>query len=102
MVTELHVGIDDTDSEKGGCTTYTATVLFHELSSRGLKPSDFPWLVRLNPNIPWKTRGSSAVESGFRCVDHVDAKLVLRDNLALMDQELINRILFGGLHLLNA
>jgi len=28
-------------------------------------------------------------------VDHVDAKLVLRDNLALMDQELINRILFG-------
>ena len=40
-------------------------------------------------------RDSSAVESGFKCVEHVDAKLVLRDNLALMDQELINRILFG-------
>ena len=47
------------------------------------------------PRCRRKTRGSSAVESGLRCVDHVDAKLVLRDNLALMDQELINRILFG-------
>ena len=46
------------------------------------------------PRCRRKTRGSSAAESGFRCVDHVDAKLVLRDNLALMDQELINRILF--------
>ncbi len=47
------------------------------------------------PRCRRKTRGLVAVESGFRCVDHVDAKLVLRDNLALMDQELINRILFG-------
>ena len=47
------------------------------------------------PRCRRKTRGSSAVESGFRCVDHVDAKLVLRDNLALMDQEVIGRILFG-------
>ena len=47
------------------------------------------------PRCRRKTRGSSAVESGLRCVDHVDAKLVLRDNLALMDQELITRILFG-------
>jgi len=47
------------------------------------------------PRCRRKTRGFFAVESGFRCVDHVDAKLVLRDNLALMDQELINRILFG-------
>src|SRR5439155_439959 len=66
MLTELHVGIDDTDSEKGGCTTYTATVLFQELSSRGFKPSDFPWLVRLNPNIPWKTRGNGALSLHFR------------------------------------
>src|SRR2546422_764955 len=47
------------------------------------------------PHYRRKTRGSSAVESDFRCVEHVDAKLVLWDNLALMDQELINRILFG-------
>src|SRR3989442_13222142 len=65
MLTELHIGIDDTDSEKGGCTTYTATVLFQELIERGFKPSDFPWLVRLNPNIPWKTRGNGALAVHF-------------------------------------
>jgi len=65
MLTELHIGIDDTDSEKGGCTTYTATVLFQNLIERGFKPSDFPWLVRLNPNIPWKTRGNGALAVHF-------------------------------------
>jgi tRNA(Ile2)-agmatinylcytidine synthase len=65
MLTEFHIGIDDTDSEKGGCTTYTAAVLFQELLKRGFKPSDFPWLVRLNPNIPWKTRGNGALAIHF-------------------------------------
>src|SRR5207247_3194915 len=65
MLTELHIGIDDTDSEKGGCTTYTAAVLFQNLIERGFKPSDFPWLVRLNPNIPWKTRGNGALAVHF-------------------------------------
>src|SRR5205809_5790324 len=65
MLTELHIGIDDTDSQKGGCTTYTATVLFQDLIERGFKPSDFPWLVRLNPNIPWKTRGNGALAVHF-------------------------------------
>src|SRR2546426_1041254 len=64
-LTEFHIGIDDTDSEKGGCTTYTATVLFQNLIERGFKPSDFPWLVRLNPNIPWKTRGNGALAVHF-------------------------------------
>jgi len=64
-LTEFHIGIDDTDSEKGGCTTYTATVLFQELFNRGLRPFDFPWLVRLNPNIPWKTRGNGALAIHF-------------------------------------
>jgi tRNA(Ile2)-agmatinylcytidine synthase len=59
--TEFHIGIDDTDSESGGCTTYTAAVLFQELCNRGVEPTDFPWLVRLNPNIPWKTRGNGAL-----------------------------------------
>jgi len=70
MLTELHIGIDDTDSEKGGCTTYTAAVLFQELSSRGFKPFDFPWLVRLNPNIPWKTRGNGALAVHFFVEEH--------------------------------
>lgn len=61
MLTEFHIGIDDTDSPRGGCTTYTAAIIFQELVRRGVTPSDFPWLVRLNPNIPWKTRGNGAL-----------------------------------------
>jgi len=63
--TEFHIGIDDTDSRLHGCTTYTATLLFQELVSKGFKPIDFPWLVRLNPNIPWKTRGNGALSLHF-------------------------------------
>ncbi len=65
MQTEFHIGIDDTDSRIGGCTTYTATLLFQELASKGFKPIDLPWLVRLNPNIPWKTRGNGALSLHF-------------------------------------
>ena len=65
MLTEFHIGIDDTDSRLGGCTTYTAALLFQELVSKGFKPIDFPWLVRLNPNIPWKTRGNGALSLHF-------------------------------------
>src|SRR5881409_856775 len=61
MLTEFHIGIDDTDSKLGGCTSYTATLIVDELRKKKLAPSDFPWLVRLNPNIPWKTRGNGAL-----------------------------------------
>ena len=47
------------------------------------------------PRCRRKTRGVVAVQSNFKCEAHVDAKLVLRDHLALMDQEHISRILFG-------
>lgn len=59
--TEFHIGIDDTDSREGGCTTYTASILVQRLLDRGFQLADFPWLVRLNPNIPWKTRGNGAL-----------------------------------------
>jgi tRNA(Ile2)-agmatinylcytidine synthase len=61
VLTEFHIGIDDTDSRDGGCTTYTATLVFQALCNAGFKLLDFPWLVRLNPNIPWKTRGNGAL-----------------------------------------
>jgi len=61
MLTEFHIGLDDTDSKQGGCTTYTATLIFEKLLQENIIPADFPWLVRLNPNIPWKTRGNGAL-----------------------------------------
>lgn len=57
----LHIGIDDTDSPEGGCTTYIAARLVEQLSRLGVLFIDYPNLLRLNPNIPWKTRGNGAI-----------------------------------------
>jgi len=59
----LHIGIDDTDSVTGGCTTWLATEIIAELSEFDL--IGHPRLVRLNPNVPWKTRGNGAVAMTF-------------------------------------
>ena len=57
----LHIGFDDTDSPSGGCTTYIAARLVDVLSGLGARFVDYPNLLRLNPNVPWKTRGNGAV-----------------------------------------
>ncbi len=53
------LAFDDTDSPEGMCTTYLATLILEELSDYDL--IGLPRLVRLNPNIPWKTRGNAAI-----------------------------------------
>lgn len=58
---ELHIGIDDTDSTRGGCTTYIAARLVEKFSKMGIQFVDYPNIIRLNPNIPYKTRGNAAV-----------------------------------------
>ncbi len=57
----LHIGIDDTDSPEGGCTTYVAALLVEQLEAIGCRFVDYPNLLRLNPNAPWKTRGNGAI-----------------------------------------
>ena len=59
----LHIGIDDTDSLDGGCTTWLITEIIKELSDFDLVGP--PRLVRLNPNVPWKTRGNGALALVF-------------------------------------
>ena len=56
----LWIGVDDTDSRRGMCTTFLATEIVRELTP-GYDLIGYPRLVRLNPNIPWKTRGNGAV-----------------------------------------
>ena len=53
------LAFDDTDSPDGMCTTYLATLVLEELADFDL--IGLPRLVRLNPNIPWKTRGNAAI-----------------------------------------
>ncbi len=56
----MYIAVDDTDSVRGNCTTFLATEIIRELSA------DFdlignPRLVRLNPAVPWKTRGNGSL-----------------------------------------
>src|SRR3972149_4975260 len=57
----MHIGFDDTDSTRKGCTTYVAALLVEELEKLKASFLDYPSLVRLNPNVPWKTRGNGAL-----------------------------------------
>jgi tRNA(Ile2)-agmatinylcytidine synthase len=56
----MFIGVDDTDSEKGLCTTYLAAVLMERLSSLG-EIRGLPKLIRLNPCVQYKTRGNAAL-----------------------------------------
>lgn len=57
----LHVGIDDTDSPDGMCTTYLGALIIDELKDNNIKIDGFPRLIRLNPFARFKTRGNGAV-----------------------------------------
>jgi tRNA(Ile2)-agmatinylcytidine synthase len=57
----MWVGVDDTDGPSGGCTTFVLTELIRTARDRGVDLIGEPRLVRLNPNIPWKTRGNAAL-----------------------------------------
>ncbi len=70
MLKEYHIGIDDTDSHEGMCTTYLATLLVNTLEKYEVDFLDFPRLVRLNPNIPYKTRGNGSVSISFITTAH--------------------------------
>src|SRR3990170_8226082 len=72
----MHVGIDDTDSPRKGCTTYVATLLVEKLSQLGVSFIDYPNLVRLNPNVPWKTRGNGALCLRFRCDEKLASEIM--------------------------
>jgi tRNA(Ile2)-agmatinylcytidine synthase len=56
----MFIGIDDTDSEKGLCTTYLGAVLMDRLKALG-EIVGLPKLVRLNPCAQYKTRGNAAI-----------------------------------------
>lgn len=59
----MYVAVDDTDSMRGNCTTFLATEIIRELSDMDLIGN--PRLVRLNPAVPWKTRGNGALVLRF-------------------------------------
>jgi len=61
MYDNIYVGIDDTDSQTGMCTTYITSVILDKLKSCGYSIEGYPRLIRLNPFARFKTRGNGAV-----------------------------------------
>jgi len=85
----LHLGLDDTDSRGGGCTTYAAAVLVEKLSLLGCRFTDYPNIIRLNPNIPYKTRGNAAVAIRIDAKDEMYQKI---ENVAIDTVEEFSRL----------
>jgi len=63
---EVSVGIDDTDSPKGMCTTYVMYRFINRAMAEGFEIIGMPRLVRLNPACPFKTRGNAALGVDIR------------------------------------
>jgi tRNA(Ile2)-agmatinylcytidine synthase len=86
------IGIDDTDSNEGMCTTYLGALLLEELQVYG-KVETLPLLIRLNPTIPYKTRGNAAVALKLKTsypekvIDHVVSRI---EKFARMECEKTN------------
>ncbi len=71
----MHIGFDDTDSTRMGCTTYVAALLVEKLETLGAAFIDYPNLIRLNPNVPWKTRGNGALCLRIEYKENVEKKI---------------------------
>ena len=61
IIKYLHIGIDDTDSPDGMCTTYLASQIINKFNENGIEIVGYPRLIRLNPFARFKTRGNGGV-----------------------------------------
>jgi len=57
---EFWIGLDDTDSAEGMCTTWLGARLIRDLRASGFLVYEAR-LIRLNPTIPYRTRGNAAI-----------------------------------------
>lgn len=73
IINILHIGIDDTDSPDGMCTTFLASQIINKLNEKGIELLDYPRLIRLNPFARFKTRGNGGVS--FKIKNDDKAKL---------------------------
>jgi tRNA(Ile2)-agmatinylcytidine synthase len=83
IISYLYIGIDDTDSPDGMCTTYLACHIIGKLRENGIDIVDYPRLIRLNPFARFKTRGNGGVSFKIINDDKADlAKQIVLDEVA--------------------
>lgn len=81
IINYFHIGIDDTDSPEGMCTTFLASHIINKLKENGISIVGYPRLIRLNPFARFKTRGNGGVSFKIINDDKVDLakKIVLNE-----------------------
>ena len=78
----LHIGIDDTDSPDGMCTTYLASQIINRFEGNGIELVGYPRLIRLNPFARHKTRGNGGVALRIENDDKADlAKAIVLEEV---------------------
>ena len=73
VISYLYIGIDDTDSPEGMCTTYLAAHIIRKLNKMDIDIVDYPRLIRLNPFSRFKTRGNGGVS--FKIINDEKAQV---------------------------
>lgn len=82
LINFLHVGIDDTDSPDGMCTTFLASQILNQLRESNISVEGFPRLIRLNPFARHKTRGNGAVSFRIPLTEDIGlAKQIILKNV---------------------
>ena len=85
IISYLYIGIDDTDSPDGMCTTYLACHIIRKLEENNISIIDYPRLIRLNPFARFKTRGNGGVSFKIINDDKVDlAKKIVLDEVSAL------------------
>ena len=72
----MYIGIDDTDSKDGMCTTFICSVIIDELKHFGFNIIGYPRLIRLNPFARFKTRGNGGLSFQLDVKSEEDIKKV--------------------------
>lgn len=86
----MYIGIDDTDSVNGMCTTYISSVIIDELKHFGFNVIGYPRLIRLNPFARFKTRGNGALSFKLKIKDKNDIQKV--KNIVLKKVEELSKL----------
>ena len=85
MSDNIYVGIDDTDSQTGMCTTYITSVILDKLKSCGYNMEGYPRLIRLNPFAKFKTRGNGAVSFRINIKSENDVRNIKKTVLSYIE-----------------
>ena len=72
----MYIGIDDTDSKDGMCTTFICSVIIDELKHFGFNINGYPRLIRLNPFARFRTRGNGGLSFRLSVESEEDIKKV--------------------------